>query len=231
MAKKINLDIEKLKRLNDEGMTITEIKLHFGVSDDLIRNYFKLHNLTPNRKKRKWSEDEKLKISERRKSFLKENPDKHPWRSRDKFKSVPCEKVKNFLNNLGVKFIEEYDPNIYNRAFSIDIAMPDKLIALEINGNQHYESDGSLKPYYQERHNLLESNGWTVYEIHYSACFNLDKWESFVDKLKLSDKRVNFDYFTYTPKEIKKWICSDCSCDVSRGSIRCKPCYYISRTK
>lgn len=62
-------------------------------------------------------------------------------------------------------FIEEYKP-LNDRLFSIDIAFPDKMIGIEINGNQHYDIEGNLKPYYQNRHELIETAGWTLLEFH-----------------------------------------------------------------
>lgn len=170
------------------------------------------------------SEETKNKISEGRKKWLKSNPEKHPWRNRDKFKSKPCEKVKEFLSDLGISYIPEFLPEIGDRAFSIDIALPDKKIAIEINGNQHYNNDGTLKTYYQERHDLLVAAGWNVFEIHYSACFNLEKWAEFVEILKNSEIVMEFDYFTYKPRKkiIKK--CVDCGGLINKYSIRCKPC-------
>jgi hypothetical protein len=170
------------------------------------------------------SEEQRKKISDGRKKWLKENPDKHPWRSHNKFKSTPCEKAKEFLRSLGISFIEEYDPQIEGRNFSIDIALPDKMIALEINGNQHYERTGELKPYYKERGKLLEDKGWIVYEIHYSACFKLEKWADFVNQLKNSPVKVEFDYFTYVPREVKKWFCVECGEKVKRKVRRCEKC-------
>jgi hypothetical protein len=170
------------------------------------------------------SEEHKKKVSEGRKKWLKENPDKHPWRSHNKFKSKPCEKAKEFLKSLGISFIEEYDPQIEGRNFSIDIAMPEKKIAIEINGNQHYEKTGELKPYYKEREVLLESNGWIVYEIHYSACFKLEKWADFVNQLKNSPVKFEFDYFSYVPREKKKWFCINCGVGVKRNCKKCVDC-------
>ena len=89
--------------------------------------------------------EHKEKISEARKRYLQENKDKHPWRMSDKFKSIPCEKVKEFLTNNGIKFVEEWVP-LDGRNYSIDIAFPDKKIGIEINGNQHYDRNGKLKP-------------------------------------------------------------------------------------
>jgi very-short-patch-repair endonuclease len=176
------------------------------------------------------SKKHKKKLSEGRKKWLKENPDKHPWRSHNKFKSKPCEKAKEFLRSLGISFIEEFDPQIEGRNFSIDIAMPEKKIAIEINGNQHYEKTGELKPYYKEREMLLESNGWIVYEIHYSACFKLEKWVDFVNQLKNSPVKFEFDYFTYVPREKKKYYCG-CGGEISYGAKMCMTCNAESNRK
>ena len=54
----------------------------------------------------------------------------------------------------------------------MDIAFPDKQIGIEINGNQHYERNGDLKPYYKDRHNYLECMGWKIYELHYKIPYS-----------------------------------------------------------
>jgi transposase len=232
MPKKIELDISEIKKLCEQGKTVKELREHFGVSDDLIRKYIKQYDLPMNKPPiQKLSEEKRREISEKRKKWLKDNPDKHPWRNKDKFKSKPCEKVKEFLNSLNIQFVEEYVPSIDGRSFSIDIALPDKMIAIEINGNQHYEKDGTLKPYYQERHDLLEANGWIVYEIHYSACFSFDKWEGFVNVLMGSDKKVDFDYFNYVPKEKILKKCLTCGCIVTPKALRCKSCRVSGRKR
>lgn len=104
------------------------------------------------------------KISEGRKKYLKENPDKHPWKRSDKFKSEPCEYLKDRIRNEGIDFVEEFQP-LEDRFFSIDIFFPSKGIGIEVNGNQHYNRDGTLKKYYQERHDLIESSGIKLIEI------------------------------------------------------------------
>lgn len=111
------------------------------------------------------------KISKARTKYLKENPDKHVWKRLSKFKSEPCERVKKYLNDQGIKFIEEWNPLEF-RQFSIDIAFPDIKLGIEVNGNQHYNSDGTLKEYYQKRHDLIIESGWKLIELHYSSCFN-----------------------------------------------------------
>lgn len=116
------------------------------------------------------SKETRMLISEKRKAWLSANPDKHPWKNNSKFKSPPCEKLKETLTSLGIVFVEEFTP-INNRGFSIDIAFPDIKLGIEVNGNQHYNRDGTLKEYYQKRHDLIESNGWILIELHYTDCF------------------------------------------------------------
>jgi len=125
------------------------------------------------------TEETKSKISEKRKEYLKNNPDKHPWKRNTKFKSVPCEKVKSFLTEKNIKFVDEWQP-LEDKFYSIDIAFPDIKLGIEINGNQHYNSDGSLKDYYKKRHDEIENDGWTILELHYSICWNLDKLEKII---------------------------------------------------
>lgn len=126
------------------------------------------------------SEEARILISEKRKKYLSENPDKHPWKRDRKKVSVPCENVKNYLRQNGIDFVEELSP-LSDRLFSIDIAFPHLMIGIEVNGNQHYNSDGSLKAYYQERHDLIEQAGWRLIEVHYTECFSNEQIAKFLD--------------------------------------------------
>lgn len=111
--------------------------------------------------------------SESRKRYLRENPDQHPWKKSDKFMSKPCEYLKNKLRDANISFVEEYSP-LEERHYSVDICFPDEMIAIEVNGNQHYNNDGLLTPYYQERHDMIEAAGWKVIELHYSTVYSID---------------------------------------------------------
>lgn len=112
----------------------------------------------------------KEKLSVIRKKFLSENPDAHVWKRSTKFISVPCENVKLYLRNNNISFIEEYTP-LSNKAYAIDIAFPNIKVGIEINGNQHYDNYGKLKPYYQRRHDEIVDAGWNIIEVHYKYCF------------------------------------------------------------
>ena len=152
-------------------------------------------------KSHKHTEETKKILSEKRKQWLKDHKDEHVWKRHSKFVSEPCENLKQYLKDKGINFVEEYEPfNDVN--YCVDIAWPDEKIAIEINGNQHYNRDGSLCKYYQERHNLFENRGWKVFEIHYSKCFDINL-NDFNDILKLPiyDKDYVGKYFS--KKEIR----------------------------
>jgi hypothetical protein len=140
----------------------------------------------------KFTDDRKKALSKARSDFLRNNPEKHPWKRSDKFKSIPCEKLKEFLREENILFVEEWIP-LTDRNFSIDIAFPDIMFGIEVNGNQHYNSDGTLKSYYQERHQLIESAGWKLLELHYSSCFDKTLLKTLIEKREQPDYREYFE--------------------------------------
>ena len=161
MKKKYNWDVIQ-KHYNDGGSWKT-IRETFGCTSsainkaakrgdlksrtagESIRLGFKIGRIT----RIKHTDETKQIISTKRKLFLKNNPDKHPWRKPNNFKSAPCLELKNWLTFKNVQFISEYtNHGVPDRYFSLDIAFPDKMVAVEVNGNQHYNKDGSLKDYY-----------------------------------------------------------------------------------
>ena len=126
------------------------------------------------------------KISEARIKWLRANPDKHPWKHRDKFTSPPCEQLKDRLRQAGLEFEEEYEP-FEKRFFALDIAFPDLKVAVEVNGNQHYDDPqtGKLQRYYQNRHDLLVEAGWRVLEIHYAFSFQEKAVDQVINAIRL----------------------------------------------
>jgi len=121
-------------------------------------------------------------LSNKRKDYLKNNPDKHPWKSKSKHDSEPCKNLKLVLDSRSIDYVQEFTP-LEDRFFAIDIAFPSLKLGIEVNGEQHYNRDGTLKTYYQERHNLITAAGWKLYEIHYSICYNTQRLEDIVDML------------------------------------------------
>jgi very-short-patch-repair endonuclease len=125
------------------------------------------------------SEESKKKLSTSRKRWLQDNPGLHPWKRHEKFKSIPCEELKRRLRELGLEFKEEYEP-LLERHFSVDIAFPAIKLAVEVNGEQHYNRDGTLRKYYKERHDLIVKAGWCVIELHYTRCYSQEVIEEIV---------------------------------------------------
>lgn len=138
----------------------------------------------------RWTEEEKKRHSEKRKLYLKQNPDKHPWKLRVKFRSAPCEKLKSRLLADGFEFIEEYTDMSWDHSYSIDIAILSKKIGIEVNGNQHYLRTGELKPVYQKRHDYLINQGWNLIELHYANCYHEDKIKELEDAI-ISGKSID----------------------------------------
>lgn len=184
------------------GRTIKKASELLKSATTTIRIYIKKFNIDYKATKNPTPEM-KAHLSAKRKAYLKANPDKHPWRNSNKFKSAPCEKVKDFLRGKNIDFCEEYLPNIEGRNFSIDIAFPKLKIGLEINGNQHYNRDGTLKEYYQIRNDEIEKGGWKLYQLHYSICFNINKLE---DLFKLISENKDLPIFH---KNIKSNLTQD----------------------
>lgn len=182
---------ESVAKLKELG--VTPYNIRYGIKYGLIRKYNR-KNITESHRKT---------ISEKRKKYLADNPELHPWKTNKKFISEPCEILKNKLNELGYNFIPEY--SVLN--YSLDIAFPEKKIAIEVNGNQHYDSGGILKSYYQKRHDTIESMGWKLLELHYTYCYKLDKLDSIIDFIENSNiKDGDFDYtFYFQEKERKKF--------------------------
>lgn len=164
----------------------------------LKRQYNKQHNI-----KFKMSDEQRYKISEGRKKYLAEHRNEHVWKRSKKFKSNPCEYLKQLLRNNNIPFEEEYTP-LKERHFSLDICWPNKMLAIEVNGNQHYNNDGTLTDYYKERHDILTNAGWKIIEIHYSKCYSLtidDILNIFNSEFEYDDTKFANEYFKFKQQE------------------------------
>lgn len=208
------------RKYNTTDSRIREILMIKNIPVRSLQEAVKLsHKTNP---KRKMSSEHIANISKGRKRWCAENPEKHSWKSKDKFISVPCETFKTELRKKGISFIEEHSP-IPGRFFSIDISFPDKKIGIEINGNQHYNTDGTLKKYYKDRHDLFTVHGWKLYEYHFSVVYDHDMMDRILTKLMTDNVLDNIDYSFYI-KPKKVYTCTDCGIVVKRKSRRCKRC-------
>ena len=147
---------------------------------------YKTGELIPSFLGKTHTKETKEKLSELQKAYLKNNPYNHPWRKNTKFKSEPCERLKQKFKEHDLDFSEEFNDISWEHNYSIDVAFPSSKIGIEVNGNQHYNNDGTLTDYYQKREDHLKSLGWTIYQVHYSLVYSDEFLFDFITKIKLS---------------------------------------------
>lgn len=123
---------------------------------------------------RKHSEETKKRLSKHRIKFLRENPDMVPYKLNhySKGPSYPEMYWKGILDAHNVDYTEEYQILSY----SLDFALVDKKIDLEIDGEQHY-LDKRIAESDIRRTKFLENEGWTVIRIRWSEYQKLDRQE------------------------------------------------------
>lgn len=182
--------LEKLENSRSHITKETCAKISNSIKEAHLNGVYE--NKVSHKPRPKLSEKQRQNLSEKRKSWLAANPEKHPWKNNLKFDSEPCQNLKDALKESGLEFVAEFTP-LSDRFFAIDIAFPAIKIGLEVNGEQHYNRDGSLKKYYQERHDLIETAGWKLYEIHYSNCYSTEKITLIVESLISNHDLKNVD--------------------------------------
>ena len=223
---KINWEI--IQVYHDEGNDKTKIMNKFGLSRKILNKGINDGLLKFIEYKRKLTDEQRDKIRIGRIKYLKENPDNHPWKRKGKQKSIPCEKLKTILQENGLIFNEEYTPIDSDRFYSMDISFLKNKIGVEVNGNQHYNSDGTLKEYYKIRNEHFINLGWRIIEVHYSKIY-LDEFV-----LKLVSYLKTFDEYSYEEltelnnlikfnKGIKDKYCG-CGKKILKNSKTCTKC-------
>ena len=129
--RRIIRDWKEIQRRHDTGDTFAKLQRDFNISRTAFGNAVRDGLIVRNNYKWHHDEETKKKMSDIKKLFYRENPDKHIWKTNNKLKSVPCEKFKGILNDNNISFTEEYQP-LETRFFSIDIAFPEDKFGIEI---------------------------------------------------------------------------------------------------
>lgn len=116
----------------------------------------------------KHSEETRKIMSEKRKQFIKEHPEKTAWRLKNM--SYPEKCFQKILENNGIdkKCLIYREFSVY--PYFIDFAFINEKIAIEIDGSQHLEKDRMEKD--RNKDELLETKGWTVIRISASEVIN-----------------------------------------------------------
>jgi len=174
-------DWSLIQKDHDNGMTWRQLQEKYGICSASIvnakkrgvfisRNKSEALKLVPGRP---LTDEIKQKISSSRKKYLKENPDKVPYKLNhySKGQSYPESYFEKWLSDNGVSFISEQQVSIY----SIDFRIGD--IALEIDGEQHYVDERIVKSNFY-RDEYLKSIGIETIRVrwsHYQKLSDIEK--------------------------------------------------------
>jgi very-short-patch-repair endonuclease/transposase-like protein len=229
------IDIQKFY---DDNHTWKDIILNFNLNNNIlydasINGLFKSRNkseamkLTNKLKPRIQSDETKKKISEARIKYLKDNPDKVPYKLNhySKGTSYPEKYFDEILKTKNLEYEIELPISIY----SLDFAFVEKGIDLEIDGEQHY-LDPVIIESNRKRDIFLYENGWKVIRIRWSEYQKM----KYYDKKQYIEKIIN--YINGIDKNIPNIIdnnhyCIDCGAKISRNGVRCIKCALIKRNK
>lgn len=94
--------------------------------------------------------------------------------------------------------LQYYSPEEYDRAYEMDFAIPELRIYFEVNGGQHYTSNGEFTKYHLERKEYIESFGWKQIDVDYSICFN----ENILKDLIFNALHKNYTYVENLNKNV-----------------------------
>jgi len=193
------------------------------------------------REGRPHTDEAKKKISDGRKKYLLENPDKVPYLlNHSRQESYPEKYFTEVFKNRNFNLTKKYRVGLYE----LDFCIPDKKIDIEIDGNQHYY-DEKIVESDKRRNKFLEDDGWDVIRINWSEYqkLNFDEKNKYILNLKnyvndLIDTKPFFEVPIKEKKikekkqrvEKKKYknkssICKHCGNRCSFSKDRCEPCY------
>jgi hypothetical protein len=117
-----------------------------------------------------------------------------------------------------------------DKNYSIDIVIFEKRIGIEVNGNQHYNSDKTLKKYYQNRKNEIENKGWNLIDVHYTNVYNEKFIDDIITYIENKESGINLD-FNFLIKEEKVYKCSYCYEHIKTNSKSCVKCCKLQQRK
>lgn len=176
-------------------------------------------------KPHKHSEETKKKISEIRRKFLAENPDKIPYRLNHSSKrSYPELRFEEALKEAG---ITGWKPQFPFGIYEFDFAFPEQRIDVEIDGATHLLPN--VKSIDETRDAFAVKFNWKVIRFpaqeiknDVKACLNV-----LLEALSLP----KIEYSLPLKPEKKIFHCVDCKSEVCYGSKRCSKCYSFFQRK
>ena len=178
-----NIDLVYLQKEIDSGKSYPEISKQNIIGRSTICKYIKLgllkksntkninqyrnghsmSDVTKNKLKKyqtgkKMSDEVKKKISDSRIKYLKENPDKVPYKLNHSSKMSYPEKI--FYNALVSSKLSGWEYNYQNSIYSYDFAFVKEKIDIEIDGGTHLTD--KVKQIDKRRDEFSRQQGWNV---------------------------------------------------------------------
>lgn len=250
-----SIDWDEIQSFYDNDKNWNDICEYFNISQNLIvqakklglfKSRTKSESISISLKKnpRKHSEETKKKISEIRKKYLQENPDKVPYKLNHSSKeSYPEKYFTEVFKNEGIKVTKSFHIELYE----LDFCILDKKIDIEVDGSQHYY-DEKIVESDKRRNKFLEDDGWDIIRINWSEYqkFSFDDKKDYISKLKsyinnLIETKPLFEIKKIKEKKqrvekskskIKKeYICKYCGNSCTWKKDRCESCYHIQSRK
>lgn len=213
-----NIDLEQLKTYYFETLSKHKTRKKYCLNRKQWKRYVQQNNI------HQYSLSQIVSIN------IKRHPDKYYWHNKQNRKiSQPCEYFKTILDQNEIKYYPQYqDYNQFKHFYSIDIAFPKSKLAIQINGTQHYDKHGMLSQYYQKRHDVIKSCGWTILQIPYYKVYDKQTQESIIKTIK---DNIDFKYdYSQQIKQFlndnqKQYICQNCGGQKkTKKSHFCKSC-------
>lgn len=184
-----NLNWDEIQIYYNSGFTVEQTALNFHINPNTIYKRCKLGKFNTRSKSeaqkldqlknpRILSKETKDKISASRIEYLNKNPEMVPYKLNHYSKglSYPERYWKEILISNNIIFTDQFQIGLY----SLDFALVDKMIDLEIDGEQHY-LDQRIVASDQRRTKFLEDLGWTVIRIRWSEYKKLKDKQKFID--------------------------------------------------
>lgn len=238
----------------NDNNTAKETYTHFGISQRQfykavrlgliqVRDKSESTKISKSKYPQRHSEETKKKISDIRKKYLQENPDKVPYKLNHSSKeSYPEKYFTEVFENEGIKVVKSFYIGIYE----LDFCIPDKKIDIEIDGSQHYYDEKIIESD-KRRNKFLENNGWNIIRINWSDYQKLGSGskKEYISNLKsyINDLIDTKPFFEVPIKEKKQkndnknkkvkneYRCQFCGDNVTRKKNRCQKCYKNSIRK
>ena len=179
-----DLNWKEIQKYYDDNHTWREVSEKFEISEGNIGNAKKKGlfisrtisegtKLSMKLNPRNHTDESKKKISESRKKYLIENPDKVPYllNHSSKGESYP-EKYFDIIFKDKFEYVKFLPINLYH----IDFAITNKKIAIEVDGDQHYLDDKIVKSDIRKNKCLID-NGWDIIRIRWSNYQKMNRHE------------------------------------------------------